>query len=279
MVWEFLREAFELDSRLLRTLKLMVVRPGELPAEFSRDRRASYSSPVRLYLFASLAFFFVLSLTAELKPPAERFAAVRERPEPPGAVANLNALRTLLPPPQVRKFDEIMADEERVARSMILAAGGGLSPADLAAWGAFERFVLAQLVDMLHQPAVAFDRLLDNLPIAMFFMLPGYALLLALFNWGNRRFYVEHLVFALHMHIVAFVAFTVMLLVPDDALEDSLTGAIALWLAAYHYLALRRYYGGGWVVTGAKWLGLQAMYALMLAPGLLLVMFVTLYSL
>ena len=37
---EFLRETFELDSRLFRTLKLLLFRPGSLTREFSRNRRA-----------------------------------------------------------------------------------------------------------------------------------------------------------------------------------------------------------------------------------------------
>ena len=281
MMWEFLRETFELDSRLLRTLKLMAARPGELPAEFSLDRRASYSSPVRLFLFASLAFFFVLSLTAELgTPPAERMAAVRERPDPPGAQANVEVLRALLPPSQARKLDEIMGDEERLARTMIVQAAANLElDTDVEEMGRFGRFLLAQMVDMLHQPTVAFDKLLDNLPIAMFFMLPGYALLLALLHWRRRRYYVEHLVFGIHIHIVAFIACTVILLLPDNPVGEPVAEAIVVWLGAYHYVALRRYYGDGRIVTGAKWLALVALYSIMLAPGLLLVMFVTLYSL
>ena len=281
MVWEFLREAFELDSRLVRTLKLMAVRPGELPAEFSRDRRASYASPVRLFLFASLAFFFVLSLTADLDMEnGERIAAVRERPDPPGAEANVHVLRALLPPSQARKLDEIMADEERFTRTMILAGAANLKlDADVQEMGTFGRFLLAQMVDVLHQPAVAFDKLLDNLPIAMFFMLPGYALLLAFLHWRRRRYYVEHLVFGMHIHIVAFVACTVMLLLPDDDVVELGATAIMLWLGAYQYMALRTYYGDGRIVTGAKWLALVTLYSIMLAPALLLVMFVTLYSL
>ena len=65
MVSELLREAFELDSRLIRTLKLLLFRPGALAVEFSNNRRASYVSPIRLYLFVSILFFFFLSIGAE----------------------------------------------------------------------------------------------------------------------------------------------------------------------------------------------------------------------
>ena len=62
VVWEFGREAFEMDSRFLQTLKLLLFKPGGLTSEFSRNRRARYMSPIRLYLFTSFLFVLVLSL-------------------------------------------------------------------------------------------------------------------------------------------------------------------------------------------------------------------------
>ncbi|MXW16051.1 MAG: DUF3667 domain-containing protein [Gemmatimonadetes bacterium] len=62
VVWEFGREAFEMDSRFFQTLKLLLFKPGSLTNEFSRNRRARYMSPIRLYLFTSFLFVLVLSL-------------------------------------------------------------------------------------------------------------------------------------------------------------------------------------------------------------------------
>lgn len=282
MTWEFLRETFELDSRLLRTLRTMALRPGELPAEFSRNRRASYSSPVRLYLFASIAFFFVLSLTAEFDgPEPERMQAVRERALAAEADANVPALRAWLPPAQTAKLDEMLSRPEYPGVRLFLleTAGEIAAPEPAEEMNAFVRFALAQVVDVLYRPSLALDRLVDNLPISMFFMLPAYALLLQLFYRRKQRYYVEHLMFGVHIHIVAFMAFTALLLVPENAVGDTLGGLLTLCLLAYYYLALRRYYGDGRTLTAAKWFGLMATYTAMLAPGLLLAMFATLYSL
>lgn len=38
MLWELLRETFELDARIPQTLWLLLFKPGELAAEFSRKR-------------------------------------------------------------------------------------------------------------------------------------------------------------------------------------------------------------------------------------------------
>jgi hypothetical protein len=65
-VADLLRETFEIDGRLMNSLKLLFFRPGDLSLEFSANRRARYTSPVRLYLFTSILFFFVLALVTDV---------------------------------------------------------------------------------------------------------------------------------------------------------------------------------------------------------------------
>ena len=65
VLYQILAETFEADSRVWRTLAALFLHPGFLSLEFSRNRRAHYLSPFRLYLFTSLMFFLVLSLTVE----------------------------------------------------------------------------------------------------------------------------------------------------------------------------------------------------------------------
>lgn len=62
IIGDLLGESFEFDSRLFRSLRYLLFKPGFLTSEFSRGRRAQYVSPVRLYLVVSLLFFFTLSM-------------------------------------------------------------------------------------------------------------------------------------------------------------------------------------------------------------------------
>lgn len=48
-----------LDSRILRTLWLLLARPGRLTREYLDGRRVRYTQPLQLYLGAAAAFFFV----------------------------------------------------------------------------------------------------------------------------------------------------------------------------------------------------------------------------
>lgn len=62
VVGELLTELFDFDGRMLVSLRLLMTRPGFLSFEYINGRRLSYTSPVRMYLVISLAFFFILPL-------------------------------------------------------------------------------------------------------------------------------------------------------------------------------------------------------------------------
>ena len=66
-VHELLHEAFHefshFDGKIIRTIALLLFRPGALTAEFLEGKRARSVTPIRLYLVCSLFFFGVLSLT------------------------------------------------------------------------------------------------------------------------------------------------------------------------------------------------------------------------
>ena len=59
---ELVKELFDFDGRMLRSIRFLLTRPGFLTHEYINGRRLSYTSPVRMYLLISLVFFFVLPL-------------------------------------------------------------------------------------------------------------------------------------------------------------------------------------------------------------------------
>ena len=143
----------------------------------------------------------------------------------------------------------------------------------------YSDFFLGQFVDTLDNPKGALDQLMDNLPVALFVLLPVYAFLLQLFYWRSGRFYIEHLVFGIYLHTLAFLLFTLLMILPDsedaNGLFSLLSSTLQLGFFAYYFLALKRYYGQGRVLTVVKFGGLLIAYSVLLIPGLLLVMAAT----
>ena len=105
---------------------------------------------------------------------------------------------------------------------------------------------------------------LERIPTAMFVMVPLFAGILWLLYLRQKRYYVEHFVFALHTHAFTFLTFTLMFAVQ----QTPLPGVLMLWVFFYYWLAMRRVYSQGWFVTTLKYGVLSFMYSLLLGFAL-----------
>lgn len=284
LVSELLREAFELDSRLIRTLKLLLFKPGALAVEFSNNRRASYVSPIRLYLFVSILFFFFLNLGTEIGSGEDP-----ERPQVQLQVDEMedtdpSTLLSLLDESRARRAEEIFGrSDNSITRLILLQIAKDLETPTGAAADPTQSFLLGEAVDALYEPGSVARQFMDNLGVGMLVMLPVYALLLKLFYPFRKRFYVENLVFSTHLHTFIYLVFMLQMLLSipsgiarlDSGLDLASTGC-TLWLFIYNYLALRRYFDEGRVVTLFKFGGLFTLYLVLLMPtAFLLVLAVT----
>jgi len=63
---ELAEELLSYDGRIYRSIWLLFARPGFLTREAFADRRASYVSPLRLYLFFSVLFFAAFAFAPNL---------------------------------------------------------------------------------------------------------------------------------------------------------------------------------------------------------------------
>ena len=284
MLWELLRETFDVDSRILNTFRVLLTQPGQLAVEFSHNRRARYISPIRLYLFISLGFFFLLSSTSDLDMNVQ----IGDDTASVESVADSVAvdLDKLLDEERREKVHRMLAGEESgVQQQIILSLAQGATEHSEPVSDA-QRFFVNRVIDVVYQPREALSAMMDNLPIAMFFLLPVFALILQLLYIGSHKYYVEHLVFATHLHTFAFLVYALMLVLPDSegdtiiATVSGYAGAL-LWfvLLIYHFKALRRYYSGSFRRTCAKYFVQMAIYFLLLIPtSMLAVVLLTLVT-
>jgi hypothetical protein len=64
---------FHIDSKIFRTLKTLVAKPGKLTSEFFLGRRKPYMSPLQTFFVCNLLFFLLQPLTGlEILAPALR---------------------------------------------------------------------------------------------------------------------------------------------------------------------------------------------------------------
>lgn len=250
---EFLRDNLEDQfgehRKVPRTLHALFLKPGVLTREYMAGRINSYIPPFRLYLIASVLFFVLLSFLSRRSDWYE--VAAREIDRENAA----DTTRATTSGPWLDTGNLVVNSGSRKLDQKIRA----------------NIHMLAQL-----PPNVAMRRvtgtMIEELPKVMFLLLPVFALLLKLLYARRRRLYVEHFVFALHLHAFAFTLFAIVLIL----YASWLLGVVMALAAIYTLAAMRKVYEQGWGRTFVKWSVLLLLYSILLTIG---VTFALIYAL
>ena len=70
LLYHFIEDLTHFDGKLWKTVKLLLFKPGSLTKYYMEGKRATYLHPIRMYLFVSAVFFFVI-FTGSLKETPE----------------------------------------------------------------------------------------------------------------------------------------------------------------------------------------------------------------
>lgn len=314
---EMMDQYVAVEGKLGRTLRTLIVQPGQLTVDYIQGRRQRYVRPLKLYVSISVVFFGLLGLlpdswnspflkvdgdaaqqnAAELKQGLEQLQQEKPAPAPvpvpdqadaadqgsaaqasdDGAAADHKA--PAAPPPPAAPVNPATASADATAAAAKKAEehdlkaeierdidAGIKSGNDSKLGETIKRHVedevaqaharqivakakakraksLADLADP-EKRAQLRQKLLDEAPYAMFFLLPYGALLLRWLYRKNKQLYGVHLLCSVHLHCFAFLLLMLMLL-PWQPWRVALEWAGA----AYVFLALRRVYGGTWKRT------------------------------
>lgn len=241
-LWELISDAFgdlfELDSRLWRTLIPLLVRPGQLTADYLRGRRVRFMPPFRTYLVLSLLFFGFAFFDAE-REFGLLFEAAPESADTP--------IETMEP-------DELF-------ECNFDSGDLGDIPARLA-----ERIATVCERVNADRGRTFVGLIVDNLPAGLYVLLPFAALYLKMLYPLSRRYYVEHLLFVVHFHAFVFLALILQLLMSQigkllpTAGSTILSLLIPAYIPVYLYKALRRVYGQRHLLTIPKYVILLSAY-------------------
>jgi hypothetical protein len=268
MLMEALDDQFSINSALPRTLGALIVRPGHLTREYMSGRIARYIPPFRLYLVTSVLFFLALSLLPNLRNPRVNLGSTVSiggpgtardaRPPAPAPVAPVRQAGVLRPPaPPPRPQGPTWLNRR---------ANTGNPVVDSIVNARLDHFRRMEQSEAARQVISGF---LGRVPQMMFLLLPIFAGMLMLLYAGSGRFYVEHFVFALHVHASAFLIFLAMIALVRVPAVGS---ALLCWLMLYVFLAMKTVYRQGWIVTGLKYgiLGFAYLFLLLIGAGLTL---------
>ncbi len=204
---ELLGSYFNFDSSLLHTLKLLIIRPGFLTAEYAAGKRTRYIHPIRLYVFTSLIFFIAF---IPLTQRSEFNTSVTMASSADSAIAAIDTINLL---DSIFLFNTSypLKDSKEAMQDYLDSLPADEQP------GYLTKAMLFKTVELDNKPMEEVNKefigaFLQNIPKMLFFLLPVYALLLKLFYWRKKHYLEEHLVFTLHLHVFLFILILFLLL-------------------------------------------------------------------
>jgi Protein of unknown function (DUF3667) len=327
------------DSKFFATLALLILKPWQLTNEYVGGKRVRHVNPLRLYLLASIVFFFAVNysvkslriepinlspenraeIRAELeqenvapevrakieealgKPiPPEKRAALEERLKNPNvpqeardaiqeklndggvtrvARGKLEEAMKDLPPEARAKLEPLL--QKTAEKPVVFKSDKNDRPNELGKW--FEKRAKEKFGEQGTKFGLFITTLFTNLPYMMLCCVPLFALVLKILYLRRRIFYIDHLIYALHIHAFAYLGIMLIVLA-TLGLNRVMPGAIAnwtiallwIWFAIQIFLSIRRVYRQRWFISIIKFCFGGLVYLMVLSVALFITFLATL---
>src|SRR5437588_3047298 len=289
------------DSKFFATLGLLIIKPWKLTNEFLAGKRVRYLHPLRLYLLASILFFFAVNYSVKGLRLQPGKIAEKHRAEVAYAInqgrdeIEKELDKENLTPDARRKAEDALnslskpSPSASVAPSPSLPASPASSPAATISpsetkqrkYGAvgdrpflvfdeneksstpFERWLETRAKEKMGEHGTKMGlfitTLFSNLPYMMLCCIPLFAFVLKVLYVRRRIFYIDHLIYALHIHTF-FYAGIMLIVLATMGLNRIAPPALAGWVIALLWIAfvfqiflsIRFVYRQGWFFCSLK---------------------------
>ena len=320
VVADLLNEFLNWDSKFFTSIALLILKPWRLTNEFLAGKRVRYVNPLRLYLLASILFFFAVNYGAKGIHVDPSQLGAKDRAELESDLKN-----TDLPPEARKKIEALLREPSLSPAPSPLANASSAAPAavspspetkptppraepesgeqkkeygkiderpfvvfdDAKSSTPFERWIEARAKEKMGEKGTKMglfiSTLFSNLPYMMLCCIPLFAFVLKVLYIRRRIFYIDHLIYALHIHSF-FYAGIMLAVLATIGLNRVAPGEIAgplisvLWLAfvTQIFLSIRYVYRQGWFITIFKFLFGGFVYLMVLIFALATTFFATL---
>jgi hypothetical protein len=292
------------DSKFFATIALLILKPWRLTNEFLAGKRVRYVHPLRLYLLASILFFFAVNYGARglkfepgklgPKDRAELEADLKREDLPPAARKELEALlresspsptpspqKATPSPPSAPGSDKQRQEYGKIGERPFVVFDQAKSTTP------FERWIEGRAKEKMGEHGTKMGlfiaTLFSNLPYMMLCCIPLFAFVLKILYVRRHIFYIDHLIYALHIHTFAYTGIMLIVLA-TIGLNRAVPGAIAgwtialLWIAfvVQIFLSIRRVYRQGWFISTLKFFTGGLVYLVVLLLALAATFFITL---
>lgn len=271
LVTHFFNDITHFDGKFFSTLKLLITKPGFLPAEYKRGRRASYLNPVRMYVFTSFVFFVVFFWL--YSPDDKSFSSTMISGVPKSKIDKMDSTEfaeltktvargKVLNREEYDKYIDSVSNSPSVgiignsyesrAEYDSLVKSGKVKDNWLQKKLTEKNFEINEKYKSNKKQVMGnlWEKLMHYFPQILFWSLPFFAMVLTLVYIRRKDFYfVSHGIYAVHLYIFYFIIF--LLQIGLGKIEDLFNWDFMDWIEAiffillfvYEYKAMRKFYG------------------------------------
>jgi hypothetical protein len=304
VIADLLDEFLNWDSKFFATIALLILKPWRLTNEFLAGKRVRYANPLRLYLLASILFFFAVNYGAkgihfdpsklDSKDRAELAADLKNTDLPPEARDRLQALlqetspspapspvTNPSPPPPSDQPDQQKKEYGKIGERPFVVFDEAKSTTPFEHW--IEARAKEKMGEHGTKMGLFISTLFSNLPYMMLCCIPLFAFVLKVLYVRRHIFYIDHLIYALHIHTFFYTA-VMLIVLATIGLNRFVPGPIAGWMIALIwigfvtqiFLSIRFVYRQGWFISIFKFLFGGFAYFIVLVLALAVTFFATL---
>jgi hypothetical protein len=304
VIADLLDEFLNWDSKFFATIALLILKPWRLTNEFLAGKRVRYVNPLRLYLLASILFFFAVNYGAKgirfdpsklgSKDRAELEADLKNTDLPPEARDRLQALlQETSPspapspvtnpssPPLSVQPDQQKKEYGKIGERPFVVFDEAKSTTPFEHW--IEARAKEKMGEHGTKMGLFISTLFSNLPYMMLCCIPLFAFVLKVLYVRRHIFYIDHLIYALHIHTFFYTA-VMLIVLATIGLNRFVPGPIAGWMIALLwvgfvtqiFLSIRFVYRQGWFISIFKFLFGGFAYFIVLVLALAVTFFATL---
>jgi hypothetical protein len=167
------------------------------------------------------------------------------------------------------------ASPEKTPKNEIIQFSDDNAKAKTPAENLWENRIKEKIGEHGEKTRLFLETVRGNLPTMMLCCIPLFALILKVLYIRKHRFYVEHLIYALHIHTFAYVAVVMITFIGmamarwSETARDVSCTFLAITVFVQVFISIRRVYGQGWFFTTFKFLvgGLAYFIILVAAVG------------
>jgi Protein of unknown function (DUF3667) len=271
---DFAGEFFTFDSKFFKSFGPLLLQPGHLTNEYSMGRRVRYILPLRLYIFVTFLFFFMLSVNSSLINVDSDDISETSSKKVIEKISEKNEI--VFSQEQKEKLIKGLDDDYSLQKKLgKLKSIDNESGKEKSWWSLYLETKIQKVLDRGGGAIRELTKeVINHLPKMMFILLPLFALLLKLLYIRQKVLYVKHLVFALHIHTFIFIVYSIFVFLPEWYIIT--LGLLGIYI--YFFRALRIVYGQSKWMTFFKLNTIFILYLVLLPFAAIFLALMTLIS-